>query len=92
MFYTNSPVPRTNGNAAPPSDTFTIAEILVNDPEDLVNKGTGWMLRAAGDVDRPQLLAFLDNHAPTMQSVLLRFSIEKMERPEREIFMKKRAI
>jgi hypothetical protein len=27
-------------------DTFRIAEILINDPEDLVNKGTGWMLRA----------------------------------------------
>jgi len=29
-------------------DTFTIAEILINDTEDLVHKGAGWMLRFAG--------------------------------------------
>ena len=47
-------------------DTFKIAELLVNDKEDLVNKGTGWMLRAAGDKDRAGLLAFLDKHAASM--------------------------
>lgn len=61
-------------------DTFAIAEILLHDPEDLVNKGTGWMLRAAGDVDRPRLLAFLDKHAATMPRVLLRYSIEKLDK------------
>ena len=61
-------------------DTFKIAEILVNDAEDLVNKGTGWMLRAAGDVDRPKLLAFLEKYAATMPRVLLRYSIEKLDK------------
>lgn len=69
-------------------DTFKIAEILVNDKEDLVNKGTGWMLRAAGDVDRPRLLSFLDKHAATMPRVLLRYSIEKLDKNQREHYLK----
>lgn len=69
-------------------DTFAIAEILVNDPEDLVHKGTGWMLRAAGDKDRERLLTFLDKHAATMPRVLLRYSIEKLDKDQREHYLK----
>jgi 3-methyladenine DNA glycosylase AlkD len=68
-------------------DTFKIAKILVHDPEDLVNKGTGWMLRAAGDVDRPALLKFLDRFAATMPRVLLRYSIEKLSKGERDKYL-----
>ena len=68
-------------------DTFNIAEMLVNDSEDLVHKGTGWMLRAAGEVDRPRLLAFLDQHAATMPRVLLRYSIEKLDKPQRDHYL-----
>ena len=68
-------------------DTFNIAEILVNDKEDLVQKGTGWMLRSAGDVDRKRLLAFLDHHAATMPRVLLRYSIEKLDKKQREHYL-----
>lgn len=68
-------------------DTFEIAEILVNDKEDLVNKGTGWMLRAAGDVDRKRLLAFLDKYAATMPRILLRYSTEKLDKPQREYYL-----
>jgi hypothetical protein len=68
-------------------DTFNIAEILINDTEDLVNKGTGWMLRAAGDVDRQRLLTFLDTHAASMPRVLLRYSIEKLDKQQREHYL-----
>lgn len=68
-------------------DTFKIAEVLVNDKEDLVNKGSGWMLRAAGDVDRKRLLSFLDKHAATMPRVLLRYAIEKLDKPQREHYL-----
>ena len=68
-------------------DTFAIAEILVNDKDDLVNKGTGWMLRAAGDKDRQRLLAFLDKYAATMPRVLLRYSIENLDKRLRDKYL-----
>ena len=69
-------------------DTFAIAEILVDDDEDLVHKGTGWMLRTAGEKDRKGLLSFLDKHAATMPRVLLRYSIEKLEKKDRDHYLK----
>jgi 3-methyladenine DNA glycosylase AlkD len=68
-------------------DTFKIAEILVNDKEDLVHKGTGWMLRAAGEVDRQKLLKFLDQYAATMPRTLLRYAIEKLDKEQRTHYM-----
>jgi 3-methyladenine DNA glycosylase AlkD len=69
-------------------DTFKIAEILVNDKEDLIHKATGWMLRFAGDKDRPRLLAFLDKFAATMPRTLLRYAIEKFDPKKREYYLK----
>jgi len=68
-------------------DTFAIAEMLLADQEDLVHKATGWMLRAAGDKDRKRLLEFLDRHAATMPRVLLRYSIEKLDKNQREHYL-----
>ena len=45
------------------TDTFKIAEILVNDKEDLIHKATGWMLRFAGAKDRKKLITFLNKYA-----------------------------
>lgn len=72
-------------------DTFAIAAILVNDKEDLVHKGTGWMVRAAGDEDRERLLAFLDRYAATMPRTLLRYSIEKLDAQQRERYLNARS-
>ena len=68
--------------------TFAIAEMLLKDKEDLVHKATGWMLRSAGDKDREQLLTFLDKNAATMPRVLLRYSIEKLDKNQRDHYLK----
>lgn len=70
------------------NDTFAIAELLVDDAEDLVNKATGWMLRTAGEINREGLLEFLDRHAATMPRVTLRYSIEKLDKDGRERYLK----
>lgn len=68
-------------------DTFKIAEMLVKDKEDLVHKATGWMLRFAGDKDRKRLLHFLDDYAAVMPRTLLRYSIEKLDKKQKEYYM-----
>ena len=50
-------------------------------------KANEWMLRAAGDVDRPRLLKFLDQYAATMPRTLLRYSIEKLDKEQRTHYM-----
>ncbi len=69
-------------------DTFKIAEILLNDKEDLIHKATGWMLRFAGDKDPKRLLKFLDQYAATMPRTLLRNCIEKLDKKQREHYLK----
>jgi 3-methyladenine DNA glycosylase AlkD len=69
------------------ADAFKIAEMLVSDKEDLVHKATGWMLRFAGEKDRQKLLGFLDRHAATMPRTLLRYSIERLDKKQRDHYM-----
>ncbi|MCF8451537.1 MAG: DNA alkylation repair protein [Taibaiella sp.] len=70
------------------ADTFNIAEILVNDPEDLVQKATGGWIRQAGKGDMQQLRLFLNRHAATMPRTTLRYAIEHMEPDERMHYLK----
>jgi 3-methyladenine DNA glycosylase AlkD len=63
-------------------DTFRLAEILVDDDHDLVQKVVGGMLREAGKHDPARLLVFLDRHAATAPRVVLRYAIEHLD-PER---------
>ena len=69
------------------TDTFKIAEVLVNDKEDLIHKATGWMLRFAGTKDQKKLIAFLSKYAATMPRTLLRYSIEHFSKKERDYYL-----
>jgi 3-methyladenine DNA glycosylase AlkD len=68
-------------------DTFRIAEILVNDEHDLIQKATGGWVRAAGKRAPDRLREFLDRHAATMPRTALRYAIERLEPEERKRFM-----
>lgn len=70
-------------------DTFRLAEILVNDPEELVNKAVGSWIREAGKRDPQRLLDFLERHAATMPRITLRYAIEKLEKLVRQVFLNK---
>ncbi|KQQ94347.1 DNA alkylation repair protein [Leifsonia sp. Leaf325] len=65
------------------TDALAISELLVADPEPLVTKAAGWMLRYAGDTDRPALLAFLDAHAAAMPRVMLSNALEHLDATEK---------
>ncbi|PWC03387.1 DNA alkylation repair protein [Agromyces badenianii] len=64
-------------------DAFELAESLADDPEPFVQKALGWVLRAAGDLDRERLTAYVERHAATMPRVALRAAIEHYDKPER---------
>lgn len=68
-------------------DAFKIAEMLLNDDEDLIHKGVGWALRFAGDKDRKKLLSFLDEYAATMPRVTLRYATEHFDKKQREHYL-----
>lgn len=68
-------------------DAYAIAEILIHDNEDLVNKATGWMLRFAGDKNLEKLKDLLEKYAATMPRTLLRYSIEHFDKDAREYYM-----
>ena len=68
-------------------DTFKIAEMLINDEQDLIHKATGWMLRAAGGVDRQKLLNFLDKYAASMPRTTLRYATEHFDKKQREHYL-----
>lgn len=65
-------------------DAYRIAEALLDDPEDTVHKAVGWMLREAGKRDAARQAAFLEAHAATMPRVMLRYAIEKLDKPTRD--------
>ena len=68
-------------------DTFKIAEILLNDGQDLIHKATGGWLRAAGAKDPKRLLSFLDTYAATMPRTALRYAIEHLDKKQRERYL-----
>jgi DNA alkylation repair enzyme len=72
-------------------DTFTLAELLVHDGHDLVQKVVGGMLREAGKHDRARLLGFLDTYAATAPRVLLRDAIEHLGPEQRAYYLRLRA-
>jgi 3-methyladenine DNA glycosylase AlkD len=68
-------------------DTFKIAEILVNDKEDLINKAVGSWVREAGKRDPLRLIEFLDEYSVTMPRVTLRYAIEKLDKKQKNYYL-----
>jgi 3-methyladenine DNA glycosylase AlkD len=68
-------------------DAFRIAERLIDDPHESVQKAVGTVLRTAGDRAPERLRAVLDRHAATMPRVALRMAIEKLDKATRERYL-----
>ncbi|QOD61318.1 DNA alkylation repair protein [Polaribacter haliotis] len=68
-------------------DTFKIAEILINDNDEYVQKAIGSWIREAGKRDENKLKEFLDTYAVSMPRVTLRYAIEKLDRETKDYYL-----
>ena len=59
-------------------DIFEIADTLLLDTDDLVQKGYGWMLKAASHAHQQEVFEYVLTRKTTMPRTALRYAIEKM--------------
>jgi len=59
-------------------DIFEIADTLLLDPDDMVQKGYGWMLKVASQSHEKEVFDYVMKHKSNMPRTALRYAIEKM--------------
>ena len=67
--------------------TMRLCTDLLKDPEDLMHKACGWMLREVGKKDEKVLVAYLDDHAPHMPRTMLRYALERLSPSQKARYM-----
>jgi 3-methyladenine DNA glycosylase AlkD len=60
------------------SEIFEIATVLLEDKDDMVQKGYGWMLKAASQSSQKEVFDFVMKNKHLMPRTALRYAIEKM--------------
>ena len=70
------------------NETLKISSMLIEDPEDLIHKSVGWMLREVGKRDRQMEEAFLKQNYRLMPRTMLRYAIEKFPEAIRQKYLK----
>jgi len=71
------------------TDIFEIAGLLLTDKDDMVQKGYGWMLKAASEAHRDEVFSFVMKNRQLMPRTALRYAIEKMPEEMRKAAMEK---
>lgn len=69
-------------------DTLQLCALLLDDPEDLMHKACGWMLREVGKRDPEPLLGFIRKHYNAMPRTMLRYAIEKFDPDTRRALLR----
>lgn len=71
-----------------PACTMQLAEIMVNDKHDLIQKAVGWMLREVGKRCSQKIEEkFLVKYAKTMPRTMLRYAIERFPENKRKYYL-----
>ena len=66
-----------------------LADILLLDKDDLVQKGYGWMLKAASQSHQQEIFDYVIRNKTTMPRTALRYAIEKMPKELKTIAIEK---
>ena len=61
-----------------PVSIFEIADLLLTDSDDLVQKGYGWMLKVASQTYQQEVFEYILKNKSIMPRTALRYAIEKM--------------
>ncbi len=69
------------------NETLEIADILLNDKEDLMHKAVGWMLREVGNRNLETEETFLTPRYKQMPRTMLRYAIERFPEPKRLAYL-----
>ncbi|HOO98982.1 MAG TPA: DNA alkylation repair protein [Bacteroidales bacterium] len=70
-------------------DIFEIADILHSDTDDMVQKGYGWMLKAASQAHQMEVFSYVMQRKKTMPRTALRYAIEKLPAELKSLAMAK---
>lgn len=70
-------------------DVFLISDALLPDTDDMVQKGYGWMLKAASEAHRDAVYAYVVGKKAVMPRTAYRYALEKMPKAMRAEAMKK---
>ena len=69
--------------------TYMIADILLHDSHDLIQKAVGWMLRETGKrVSEEKLETYLKPRYQTMPRTMLRYAIERFSEEKRKRYLR----
>ena len=71
------------------NEIFEIADRLLVDEDDLVQKGYGWMLKVASQLHQQEVFDYVIKHKSIMPRTALRYAIEKMPEEMKRVAMDK---
>ncbi|MEK7467073.1 MAG: DNA alkylation repair protein [Planctomycetota bacterium] len=69
------------------TEALRLVRMFLRDPEDLMHKACGWMLREIGKRDGAVLRRFLEAHVRRMPRTMLRYAIERFPEGERKAWL-----
>lgn len=70
-------------------EALSIADIVLQDTDDLVQKGYGWMLKVASKSYPQDVYAYVEKYKNLMPRIALRYAIEKLPIDQRKMLMQK---